>query len=39
MSSFRPDVMPRPFVVREDLDCSQGYHRLWVPDCSGRKTE
>ena len=32
MSSFRPDV-------REDLDCSQGYHRLWVPDCSGRKTE
>jgi hypothetical protein len=21
------------------LDCSQGYHRLWLPDCSGRKTE
>jgi hypothetical protein len=21
------------------LDCSQGYHRLWLPDCSRRKTE
>ena len=21
------------------LDCSQDYHRLWLPDCSGRKTE
>src|SRR5215510_8991193 len=21
------------------LDCSQGYHHLWLPDCSGRKTE
>src|SRR5262245_1304974 len=22
-----------------DLDCSQGYHRLWLPDCSDRKKE
>jgi hypothetical protein len=21
------------------LDCSRGYHLLWLPDCSGRKTE
>src|SRR5262249_57449225 len=21
------------------LDCSQGYHRRWLPDCSDRKTE
>jgi len=21
------------------LDCSQGYHRLWLPDCLGRRTE
>src|SRR5215471_18181617 len=37
--SARPPSTAKLIRCAGGLDCSQGYHRLWLPDCSGRKTE
>src|SRR5215831_14427819 len=37
--SARPPSAAKLIRCAGGLDCSQGYHRLWLADCSGRKTE